>query len=182
MNSPHTILVVDDERQIEQMFKRKFRKREDIKFVFAFDGHDALQKLEKHPDIKIILTDINMPKMDGIELLQHLADDGFHGQSIVVTAYNDYNRLLSAINQGASGFLGKPINFGELEKLLARTIRQQLALQNKIFHLESNLETAAKKVERLEALNIELNVEVLKLRGEIQELHEKRDKFGLIMD
>ena len=66
------ILVVDDETDLEILIKQKFRRQireHQYEFVFAVNGNDALEKLKQHPDIDIVLSDINMPEMDGLTLL-----------------------------------------------------------------------------------------------------------------
>jgi class 3 adenylate cyclase len=129
---PAKILVVDDEPDIEPLVRQKFRRqirKNTIAFVFAADGIEALERLAEHPDIDVVVTDINMPRMDGLALLRKLAEMKQRlVKAIVVTAYNDMDNIRTAMNEGAFDFLTKPLNLSDLEITLAKaqeTIRQQ---------------------------------------------------------
>ncbi|AFZ19030.1 hybrid sensor histidine kinase/response regulator [Allocoleopsis franciscana] len=120
------ILVVDDESDLEplicQKFRRKIRQKE-IEFFFAHDGLEALSQLEAQPDIDIMLTDINMPQMDGLTLLTHISDKYPTIQSIIISAYGDMENIRVAMNWGAFDFLTKPLNLQDLEITMNKTLR-----------------------------------------------------------
>jgi adenylate cyclase len=121
------ILVVDDEPDLEALLVQKFRKqiREGaIEFLFAGDGVEALAALAKNGDVDMVVTDINMPRMDGLTLLEKLRDgDNERLSTIIVSAYGDMANIRTAMNRGAFDFLTKPIDFPDLETTIARTIR-----------------------------------------------------------
>lgn len=121
------ILVVDDELDLEplicQKFRRKIRQKE-MEFFFVHDGLEALSQLEAQPDIDIVLTDINMPKMDGLTLLTHISDKYPIIQSIIISAYGDMENIRVAMNWGAFDFLTKPLNLQDLEITMNKTLRQ----------------------------------------------------------
>ncbi len=120
------ILVVDDEPDVKSLFEQKFRKeiRSGVfAFSFAFSGEEALDFLAEHPsEVVMILSDINMPGMSGIELLRSIRKDYPHAppQVMMITAYGDSQNHDQAMQLGADDFLTKPVNFVELkEKLIA---------------------------------------------------------------
>lgn len=119
------ILVVDDEQDVKTLFEQRFRKEirdAIIHFVFAFSGEEALTylKLHKH-EVVLILSDINMPGMSGLELLKKIKQEHHEPPPLVmmITAYGDTENYNIAMNLGADDFLTKPIEFDLLkEKLL----------------------------------------------------------------
>ena len=120
------ILVVDDETDLEILVKQKFRKqiRENIyEFVFAVNGQDALEKLSEHPDMDLMLCDINMPVMDGLTLLSKLKESNSLIKSVIVSAYGDMDNIRTAMNRGAFDFITKPVNFQDLELTVQKTIQ-----------------------------------------------------------
>ncbi|MBR1208918.1 MULTISPECIES: adenylate/guanylate cyclase domain-containing protein [unclassified Bradyrhizobium] len=121
-----TILVVDDEPDLETLVLQKFRKQirdEAVSFLFARDGIEALQLIELHPQIDLVVTDINMPRMDGLSLLQSLQEAEVKKSTIIVSAYGDMSNIRTAMNRGAFDFLTKPIDFVDLEATIAKTVR-----------------------------------------------------------
>jgi adenylate cyclase len=119
-----TILVVDDEPDLEALVLQKFRRQirdGAVAFVFARDGVEALQLIEDHPDVDMVVSDINMPRMDGLTLLQKLQEA--EKSTIIVSAYGDMSNIRTAMNRGAFDFLTKPIDFGDLELTIDKTIR-----------------------------------------------------------
>ncbi|MBR0694704.1 adenylate/guanylate cyclase domain-containing protein [Bradyrhizobium lablabi] len=121
-----TILVVDDEPDLEALVLQKFRKRiRDglISFVFARDGLEALQSIEQHPQVDLVVADINMPRMDGLSLLAKLQEGEHRKSTIIVSAYGDMSNIRTAMNRGAFDFLTKPIDFADLEATIEKTIR-----------------------------------------------------------
>ncbi len=121
-----TILVVDDEPDLEALVLQKFRRqiREGaVQFVFAHDGIEALQWIEEHPEVDMVVSDINMPRMDGLSLLAKLQEAEDKKSTIIVSAYGDMSNIRIAMNRGAFDFLTKPIDFGDLEMTIDKTIR-----------------------------------------------------------
>jgi class 3 adenylate cyclase len=121
-----TILFVDDEPDLEALVLQKFRKqiREGaVSFMFAHDGIEALQSIENHPQVDMVVSDINMPRMDGLSLLQKLQEAEDKKSTIIVSAYGDMSNIRTAMNRGAFDFLTKPIDFGDLETTIDKTIR-----------------------------------------------------------
>lgn len=128
------IMVVDDEADLELLIQHKFKQkiREGMySFIFARNGLDALDKLKKSPDIRIMVTDINMPQMDGLTLLAMLRQMNMKINTIVISAYGDMENIRKAMNCGASDFLTKPINFKELESSLERMV-QNLSVESEL--------------------------------------------------
>ena len=130
------ILVADDEADLEVLIKQKFRQKireQQYEFVFAINGNDALEKIKQNPDIDIVLSDINMPEMDGLTLLSKLAESSPLIKSVIVSAYGDMDNIRTAMNRGAFDFITKPINFDDLsqtiEKTLAQVNQMRLTLQ-----------------------------------------------------
>ena len=120
------ILVVDDEPDLEALLVQRFRKQirdGTMRFVFARDGVDALTVLEEHEDIDLVLSDINMPRMDGLSLLCRLQEQAADLSTIIVSAYGDMANIRTAMNRGAFDFVTKPIDFADLEATIAKTIR-----------------------------------------------------------
>jgi two-component system sensor histidine kinase ChiS len=119
------VLVVDDEADLEilvcQKFRREIRKKELI-FEFAQNGVVALEKVNQIPDIDVVMTDINMPEMDGLTLLEKLRQVNPNFKSIVISAYGDLENIRSAMNRGAHDFLTKPIDFEDLKITLKKTL------------------------------------------------------------
>ena len=119
------ILVVDDEQDLEVLIKQKFRKKireQAYEFVFALNGREALDRLEEHSDVDIVLSDINMPEMDGLTLLGKLIDQHSLLKAVMVSAYGDMENIRTAMNRGAFDFITKPINFQDLELTIEKTI------------------------------------------------------------
>jgi sigma-B regulation protein RsbU (phosphoserine phosphatase) len=119
----YKILVVDDEPDFEELIKAKFRskiKNKEFEFVFAKNGSQALSKLKEHPDLHIVMTDINMPGIDGLALLNELPKLDRLYKAIVITAYGDMSNIRTAMNRGASEFITKPIDFNDLEHTLEK--------------------------------------------------------------
>ncbi|MGE0286425.1 MAG: adenylate/guanylate cyclase domain-containing protein [Bradyrhizobium sp.] len=121
-----TILVVDDEPDLEALVLQKFRRQiRDglVSFVFAHDGIEALQSIAQHPQVDLVVSDINMPRMDGLSLLAKLQEAEDKKSTIIVSAYGDMSNIRTAMNRGAFDFLTKPIDFVDLETTIQKTIR-----------------------------------------------------------
>ncbi|MGJ5204948.1 adenylate/guanylate cyclase domain-containing protein [Bradyrhizobium sp. HKCCYLR20261] len=128
-----TVLFVDDEPDLEALVRQKFRRqiREGtVTFMFARDGIEALQTVELHPQIDLIVSDINMPRMDGLSLLQKLQEAEDKKSTIIVSAYGDMSNIRTAMNRGAFDFLTKPIDFADLETTIAKTFRHVETLRD----------------------------------------------------
>ncbi len=116
------VLFVDDEPDLAPLIRQTFRRHvREGRYVldFAGDGVEALERLDADPDIEIVVTDINMPRMDGLTLLGHLRERERNHKAIVVTAYGDMENIRTAMNQGAFDFLTKPIDLTDLETTIA---------------------------------------------------------------
>ena len=157
---PSKILVVDDEPHLEivilQVFRKEIRNRE-FSFSFARNGEQALSVLAEVPDIDLVLSDINMPKMSGLVLLRHLNERYPLIKTIVVTAYGDMANIRTAMNHGAFDFLNKPINFKDLKITIAKTLDhvkqlKELVRERQQRYLTERLQTMT------EQMNLSLNV------------------------
>src|SRR5579863_4351762 len=127
-----TILFVDDEPDLEALVLQKFRRQirdGAVAFMFARDGLEALQSIELHPHVDMVVSDINMPRMDGLSLLQKLQEAEDKKSTIIVSAYGDMSNIRTAMNRGAFDFLTKPIDFGDLETTIDKTMRHVEAMR-----------------------------------------------------
>ncbi len=135
------ILVVDDEVDLEMLIKQKFRQKireQEYEFVFAVNGNDALEKIQLHPDIDIVLSDINMPEMDGLTLLSRLGESSPLIKSVIVSAYGDMENIRTAMNRGAFDFITKPINFEDLTLTIEKTIKHCLQIRETLKAIREN--------------------------------------------
>ena len=125
---PIKILSVDDEAPIELLLKQFFRRKirsGDYEFFFARNGVEALAVLDEHPDIEIILCDINMPEMDGLTLLAKLNERRNPAMRVImVSAYGDMRNIRLAMNNGAFDFATKPIDMDDLALTIEKAIGQ----------------------------------------------------------
>ena len=118
------ILVVDDETDVQTLFEQRFRKEikaGEMEFVFAFSGEDALTYLNSHEhEAVLILSDINMPGMSGLDLLERIKKKGYKPPPVVmmITAYGDVENFNTAKALGADDFLTKPVDFTALKEKL----------------------------------------------------------------
>ncbi len=120
-----TILVVDDEPDLELLVSHKFRRQiRDGKFSFLFagDGEEALSLLKDGPEVDLILSDINMPRMDGLTLLRRLKELDDELRAVIVSAYGDMSTIRAAMNLGAFDFVTKPIEFDNLHVTIDRAL------------------------------------------------------------
>ena len=127
------ILVVDDESDMEPMIRQKFRRHireKTFDFEFAFNGIEALEKIIEFPEIGIVLSDINMPGMDGLTLLTKLKELKNPGlKTVIVSAYGDMDNIRTAMNRGAFDFITKPVNFDDLEITINKTLGEILSVR-----------------------------------------------------
>src|SRR6187399_3218300 len=120
------ILVVDDETDLEVLIKQKFRQKireHKYEFVFAINGKHALEQLELNTDVDVVLSDINMPEMDGLTLLSKINEQNTILKAVIVSAYGDMENIRIAMNRGAFDFITKPVNFEDLDLTIGKTIR-----------------------------------------------------------
>ena len=135
------ILVADDEADLETLIRQKFRQkiREQVyEFVFAENGRDALEKIHFHNDIDIVLSDINMPEMDGLTLLSKIASQHPLLKTVMVSAYGDMENIRTAMNSGAFDFITKPVNFQDLELTIEKTILQVNQIKKTLQAIKEN--------------------------------------------
>jgi signal transduction histidine kinase len=153
MNSPALVLVVDDEPDLELLIRQRFRKKinaGELEFDFAINGEEALKKLEttnRHFDM--VLTDINMPVMDGLTLLNRIKEQEGPYKAVVVSAYGDLENIRTAMNRGAFDFITKPIDFTDLELTILKTVNE-VRLIRKGLEAHEQLETTLQEKERAE--------------------------------
>ncbi|HET9744109.1 MAG TPA: response regulator [Chitinophagaceae bacterium] len=117
------ILVVDDEKDVQVLFEQRFRKEirnKEMEFAFAYSGEEALQYLNELHEAVLILSDINMPGMSGLELLRHIKEKHHEPPPVVmmITAYGDADNYNIAMKLGADAFLTKPLEFSLLKEKL----------------------------------------------------------------
>lgn len=149
---PEKLLVVDDEPDLESLVRQRFRKKirdGEYDFIFAQNGLEALAKLLEHKDVGIILSDINMPEMDGLTLLAKLNELKNPAlRTVIVSAYGDMENIRTAMNRGAYDFVTKPVDFADLERTIEKTIneleviRQAQREHDKLQAIQHDLDTA----------------------------------------
>ena len=153
MQRTYKILVVDDEPDLEPLLLQRLRRSirsGRYEFVFASNGLDALEKLSADPDIDMVLSDINMPQMDGLTLLEQIPEVDPNIRSVIVSAYGDMKNIRTAMNRGAFDFVTKPIDFRDLEVTIDRTLshveewKDALLSRDKLVALQNELDVASK--------------------------------------
>ncbi|MRT16497.1 response regulator [Vitellibacter sp. q18] len=135
------ILVVDDEIDLQMLIKQKFRKQirqKEYEFLFAENGLDALEKLRGEPEVDIVLSDINMPEMDGLTLLTKINELSPIIKSVIVSAYGDMENIRTAMNRGAFDFITKPINFEDLTLTMEKTLKHAQLLKETLQAVKEN--------------------------------------------
>ena len=145
------ILMVDDEVDLELLVRQRFRRRirkGEFEFLFAHNGVEALETLEENPDIRLVLSDINMPEMDGLTLLSQLESANPEICAVIISAYGDMANIRTAMNRGAFDFVTKPIDFNDLQITIEKTlahiemIQQALASRDRLVSLKQELAVA----------------------------------------
>ncbi len=185
------IMVVDDEPDLQMLILQKFRKQiqNDVyEFVFAENGEEALHHLNGSDNITLILSDINMPKMDGLTLLQKIREkDNPALKTIIVSAYGDMENIRTAMNRGAFDFVTKPIDFNDLQLTIEKsikeitTIREALDDREKFLAIQSDLNTAS----RIQQKILPRNFQSFQGRTEFSiyaEMHPAKDVGGDFYD
>lgn len=135
------ILVVDDEVDLQTLIKQKFRKQireRKYEFYFAENGRAALEKLEEEPEIDIVMSDINMPVMDGLTLLTKLNEQRPIVKAVIVSAYGDMDNIRKAMNYGAFDFITKPIDFKDLSLTMEKTLRAAQYIKETLQAIKEN--------------------------------------------
>jgi len=135
------ILVADDEADLEMLIKQKFRQKireQQYEFIFAINGNDALNKIVEHPDVDMLLSDINMPEMDGLTLLSRMSETNPLIKSVIVSAYGDMENIRTAMNRGAFDFITKPINFEDLSLTIIKTINHVTQIRETLKAIKEN--------------------------------------------
>ena len=135
------IVVVDDEVDLEILIKQKFRRQireHQYEFIFAANGNEAIEKLKNNPDVDVVLSDINMPEMDGLTLLGKLNEISPLIKAVIVSAYGDMANIRTAMNRGAFDFLCKPVNFDDLETTMKKTIHHVTQLRETLQAIKEN--------------------------------------------
>ena len=147
----YKILVVDDEPDVEPLVQMRMRKevRSGLyDFVFARNGVEALKVLEEEADVDMVLSDINMPEMDGLTLLDQIAEANPDMRSVIISAYGDMKNIRTAMNRGAFDFIIKPIDFDDFRVTISRGLaqiakwREALASRDKLVTLQHELKVA----------------------------------------
>ncbi len=153
MKNTYKLLFVDDEPDLVplvlQRFRREIRKK-NYQFVFAENGVEALNLISTDPEIDMVVSDINMPQMDGLTLLRKIPEVNPDLWAIIVSAYGDMKNIRMAMNEGAFDFVVKPIDFEDLKVTITRTInhiklwREAQASKKKLIALDQELQIANK--------------------------------------
>ncbi len=147
------ILVVDDEPDLEHLVRQRMRREirsGQYSFRFAHNGVEALEILNEEQDIDMVLSDINMPRMDGLTLLQQIPQVDPNIRSVIVSAYGDMKNIRTAMNRGAFDFITKPIDFEDMKVTIQRTLshlklwREALESRDKLVALQNELSVANK--------------------------------------
>ncbi len=149
---PYKILVVDDEPDLEPLVLQRMRRlirAGRYHFTFAHNGVEALECLRADKEIVIVLSDINMPRMDGLTLLENLPDVNPNLRAVIISAYGDMKNIRTAMNRGAFDFVTKPVDFDDLKLTIDRTLRhllewrEALAARDRLVVLQNELSLAA---------------------------------------
>lgn len=172
----HRILIVDDEPDLEQLIRQRFRKevrQNEYEFVAAFNGLEALDILQNENDIDLVLTDINMPQMDGLTLLKKIRElNNPVLRAVVISAYGDMDNIRTAMNRGAFDFVTKPIDFEDLDITIRKTLQE-------ISHIKNALEARDSFMAVQQELEIARNIQLSILP---QNNHIFRDREELDLD
>ena len=135
------ILVADDESDLEILIKQKFRQKirdQKYEFIFALNGKEALEKIQQNPDVAMVLSDINMPEMDGLTFLTKLNESNPLIKTVMVSAYGDMDNIRTAMNRGAFDFVTKPVNFDDLELTMEKTIHHIKQIRETLKAIKEN--------------------------------------------
>ena len=151
MSQPWRILVVDDEPDLQPLVLQRMRRQirsGKYQFEFAGNGLEALEKLRADDTIDLVLSDINMPQMDGLTLLSQLSSLDRDLRAVIISAYGDMGNIRTAMNRGAFDFVTKPVDFDDLQITIDRTVehlrqwREATASRDKLVTLQNELDIA----------------------------------------
>ena len=149
----YKILVVDDEPDLEPLILQRMRRNiraGRYAFVFAHNGVEALEVLQRDSDIDMVVSDINMPQMDGLTLLEQIPKVDPNIRSVIVSAYGDMRNIRTAMNRGAFDFVTKPLDFEDLQITIERTLthmaewKEALLSRDKLVAIQNELDVASK--------------------------------------
>ena len=152
-NAAYKILVVDDEPDLEPLILQRMRRNiraGRYSFVFAHNGVEALELLQRDADVDMVISDINMPQMDGLTLLEQIPKVDPNIRSVIVSAYGDMRNIRTAMNRGAFDFVTKPLDFEDLQITIERTLthmaewKEALQSRDKLVALQNELDVASK--------------------------------------
>ncbi|MBK7939370.1 MAG: response regulator [Lewinellaceae bacterium] len=141
MNAKHKILVVDDEDDVVQLIRQKYRRQireQEYEFVFAQNGLEALVKLRENPDTDMVFSDINMPEMDGLTLLEKIGEASPLLKTVIISAYGDMQNIRLAMNRGAFDFICKPFDFEDFERTLLKTLISAKQIRDTVQAIQEN--------------------------------------------
>lgn len=190
---PIKILFVDDEPQFARLINQRFRnelKEGEYELLFAENGQEALDVIDKHDDLSMVLTDINMPIMDGLTFLSKLKERGSLLKVVVVSAYGDMENIRQAMNLGAFDFITKPIDFADLKTTISKTLKEvefiEKAKQAQSLLIENEKLSTLNKMKSYFFTNIshELRTPLTIITGvtaQLQEDPNRWNKIGLEM-
>ena len=138
-----TILVVDDEPDVPPMVRQRLRpeiRQGKYSFLFAGDGAEALETMREHREVDMVISDINMPRMDGLTLIERVSECNPEVRSVIVSAYGDMQNIRKAMNRGAFDFITKPLDFEDLKVTIERTRENIIAWREATRYREQLLE------------------------------------------
>ncbi|HXH49850.1 MAG TPA: SpoIIE family protein phosphatase [Terriglobia bacterium] len=167
----YKILIVDDEPDLELLVRQKFRKHireRKFEFSFAGNGQEALDKLDQDKEIDLVLSDINMPVMDGLTFLGRLEGIERLLKAVIVSAYGDMQNIRTAMNRGAFDFVTKPIDFDDLEITINKTIQA-------INHLKQAERERAQLISIQQELTVAARIQLSILPRSFPPFPERRD-------
>ena len=150
---PYKILVVDDEVDLEPLMLQRMRRNiraGRYEFLFAHNGIEALEQLAHEEGIDMVLSDINMPQMDGLTLLEQIPAVDPNIRAVIISAYGDMKNIRTAMNRGAFDFVTKPLDFEDLQFTIERTLqhvadwREALSSRDKLVAIQNELDVASK--------------------------------------
>ena len=153
IDRPYKILVVDDETDLEPLMLQRMRRSiraGRYEFFFAHNGVEALERLSELEGIDMVLSDINMPQMDGLTLLEQIPAVDPNLRAVIISAYGDMKNIRTAMNRGAFDFVTKPLDFEDLQVTIERTLqhvadwREALSSRDKLVALQNELDVASK--------------------------------------
>ena len=193
------ILFVDDETDMEELIRQRFRRHvreQNVILEFAGNGSIALEKIKQFEDIHIVVTDINMPVMDGLKLLSEISLIDRPIRSLVVSAYGDMQNIRTAMNNGAFDFITKPIDFSDLEITLEKTkqdlkslllaieIKKELQeeTQKRILAQEETIKHVEENAMLIKMQNVQLEERVKERTLQLAEKNEKLNEELLRSD